>query len=72
MFTKGTTMFASKGFKATALLATLIMAFSLVAVDTAEARRGGSFGGRGQFKPMLRRSSHFRVVLSEKPAKKAK
>ncbi len=47
MFTKGTTMFASKGFKATALLATLIMAFSLVAVDTAEARRGGSFGGRG-------------------------
>jgi predicted lipid-binding transport protein (Tim44 family) len=49
MFTKGTTMFASKGFRFTALLATLIMAFSLVAVDTAEARRGGSFGSRGMF-----------------------
>lgn len=42
-------MFASKGFRFTALLATLIMAFSLVAVDTAEARRGGSFGSRGTF-----------------------
>ena len=42
-------MFASRGFKLSALLATLIMAFSLVAVDTAEARRGGSFGGRGMF-----------------------
>ena len=40
-------MFASKGFRLTALFATLLMAFSLVAVDTAEARRGGSFGGRG-------------------------
>jgi len=40
-------MLASKGFKATALVATLVMAFSLVAVDTAEARRGGSFGSRG-------------------------
>lgn len=40
-------MFASQGFRLSALLATLIMAFSLVAVDTAEARRGGSFGGRG-------------------------
>jgi len=40
-------MFASKGFRFSALLATLIMAFSLVAVDTAEARRGGSFGSRG-------------------------
>jgi predicted lipid-binding transport protein (Tim44 family) len=40
-------MFASKGFRLSALLATLIMAFSLVAVDTAEARRGGSFGSRG-------------------------
>jgi predicted lipid-binding transport protein (Tim44 family) len=43
----GTTMFASKGFRLTALFATLLMAFSLVAVDTAEARRGGSFGSRG-------------------------
>ena len=42
-------MFASKGFRVSALLATLIMAFSLVAVDTAEARRGGSFGSRGTF-----------------------
>ena len=42
-------MFASKGFRFSALLATLIMAFSLVAVDTAEARRGGSFGSRGMF-----------------------
>jgi predicted lipid-binding transport protein (Tim44 family) len=40
-------MFASKGFRLTALFATLLMAFSLVAVDTAEARRGGSFGSRG-------------------------
>ncbi|MDB5538534.1 MAG: hypothetical protein JWQ89_261 [Devosia sp.] len=42
-------MFASKGFRISALLATLIMAFSLVAVDTAQARRGGSFGSRGMF-----------------------
>ena len=42
-------MFASRGFRLSALLATLIMAFSLVAVDTAEARRGGSFGSRGMF-----------------------
>lgn len=40
-------MFASKGFRLAALFATLLMAFSLVAVDTAEARRGGSFGSRG-------------------------
>jgi predicted lipid-binding transport protein (Tim44 family) len=47
MFNTGTTMFASRGFKFTALLASLAMAFSMVAVDTAEARRGGSFGSRG-------------------------
>ena len=41
-------------------------------VDVGPTLKRGSFGGRGQFKPMLRRSSHFRVVLSEKPAKKAK
>lgn len=40
-------MFASRGFKLTALLASLVMVFSMVAVDTAEARRGGSFGSRG-------------------------
>ena len=43
----GTKMFASKGFRLTALFASLLMAFSMVAVDTAEARRGGSFGSRG-------------------------
>lgn len=47
MINTGTKMFASKGFRLTALFATLLMAFSLVAVDTAEARRGGSFGSRG-------------------------
>lgn len=40
-------MFASRGFRVSALFATLVMAFSMVAVDTAEARRGGSFGSRG-------------------------
>lgn len=40
-------MFNSKGFRLTALVASLVMAFSLTAVDTAEARRGGSFGSRG-------------------------
>jgi predicted lipid-binding transport protein (Tim44 family) len=40
-------MFASRGFRASALLLVLMTAFSLVAVDTAEARRGGSFGSRG-------------------------
>jgi predicted lipid-binding transport protein (Tim44 family) len=40
-------MFASKGFRLTALFASLLMVFSVVAVDTAEARRGGSFGSRG-------------------------
>jgi len=43
----GTKMFASKGFRLTALFASLLMVFSMVAVDTAEARRGGSFGSRG-------------------------
>lgn len=43
----GTKMFASKGFRLTALFASMLMAFSMVAVDTAEARRGGSFGSRG-------------------------
>ena len=40
-------MFASKGFRLTALFASLLMVFSMVAVDSAEARRGGSFGSRG-------------------------
>jgi predicted lipid-binding transport protein (Tim44 family) len=40
-------MFASRGFRFSALLIALITALSLVTVDTAEARRGGSFGSRG-------------------------
>lgn len=40
-------MFASKGIRLTALFASMLMVFSMVAVDTAEARRGGSFGSRG-------------------------
>ena len=40
-------MFASKRFRLASLFATLVMAVTLVSVDTAEARRGGSFGGRG-------------------------
>jgi predicted lipid-binding transport protein (Tim44 family) len=40
-------MFASRGFRFSALFLVLLTAFSLVAVDTAEARRGGSFGSRG-------------------------
>ena len=47
MFSMGTTMFASKGFKFSALFAALVTVFSMVAVDSAEARRGGSFGSRG-------------------------
>jgi len=40
-------MFRSRGFRLTALVASLVMAFSIAAIDTAEARRGGSFGSRG-------------------------
>ncbi len=40
-------MFAARGFRLTALLLVLLTTFSLVAIDTAEARRGGSFGSRG-------------------------
>ncbi len=47
MYNTGTKMLASKGFRLTALFASLLMVFSMVAVDTAEARRGGSFGSRG-------------------------
>ncbi|HWA18506.1 MAG TPA: TIM44-like domain-containing protein [Devosia sp.] len=42
-------MFASRGFRLSAVLASLVMVFSLMAVDTAEARRFGSFGSRGMF-----------------------
>ncbi len=40
-------MFASRGFRLSAIFLVLMTAFSLVAIDTAEARRGGSFGSRG-------------------------
>lgn len=40
-------MFATRGFRLSALFMVLLTAFSLVAVDAAEARRGGSFGSRG-------------------------
>lgn len=40
-------MFASRGFRLSALFVALLTLFSVVAVDTAEARRGGSFGSRG-------------------------
>jgi predicted lipid-binding transport protein (Tim44 family) len=40
-------MFAIRGFRLSALFLVLLTAFSMVAVDTAEARRGGSFGSRG-------------------------
>jgi len=40
-------MFGSRWFRLSALFAVLLTAFSLMAVGTAEARFGGSFGSRG-------------------------
>jgi predicted lipid-binding transport protein (Tim44 family) len=40
-------MFASRGFRFASLFACLVMAFSMVSVGDAEARKGGSFGSRG-------------------------
>jgi predicted lipid-binding transport protein (Tim44 family) len=40
-------MFASRGFRLASLLACVVMAFSMISIDQAEARRGGSFGSRG-------------------------
>jgi predicted lipid-binding transport protein (Tim44 family) len=40
-------MFASKTVRFASLFACLVMAFSMISVSDAEARRGGSFGGRG-------------------------
>jgi len=40
-------MFASKRFRLASLFATLVMALTMVSIDQAEARRGGSFGSRG-------------------------
>jgi predicted lipid-binding transport protein (Tim44 family) len=40
-------MIASRGFRLSALFAVLLALFSFAAIDTAEARSGGSFGSRG-------------------------
>ena len=40
-------MFASRGFRLASVLACVVMAFSMLSVGQAEARRGGSFGSRG-------------------------
>lgn len=40
-------IFASRGFRLASLLACVVMAFSMLSVGQAEARRGGSFGSRG-------------------------
>lgn len=40
-------MFASKTFRFTSIFSLLVVAFSMVSITDAEARRGGSFGGRG-------------------------
>ncbi|MBJ6985903.1 MULTISPECIES: Tim44 domain-containing protein [unclassified Devosia] len=40
-------MFASRSFRFASVFAVLVMAFSMVAVGEAEARKGGSFGSRG-------------------------
>lgn len=40
-------MIASRGFRLSALFAALLALFSFAAIDTAEARSGGSFGSRG-------------------------
>lgn len=40
-------MFASRSFRLASLVASLVVALSLVSVGDAEARKGGSFGSRG-------------------------
>lgn len=40
-------MFTSRNIRTASILAGLVMAFSMVTVDYADARRGGSFGSRG-------------------------
>lgn len=40
-------MFASRGFRLASLFACIVVAFSVVSVDEAQARKGGSFGNRG-------------------------
>ncbi len=39
-----------------------------IMADEAPTRRWRRFGGRGRFKPLLRRSSHITVVLQERDA----
>ena len=36
-----------------------------IAADEGPRRRGGRFGGRGRFKPEIKRSCHLRVALRE-------
>lgn len=40
-------MFASRGFRLASLFACIVVAFSVVSVDEAQARKSGSFGNRG-------------------------
>ena len=40
-------MFALRNLRLTALFVSLLAAMTMVTVDTAEARKGGSFGSRG-------------------------
>ncbi len=36
-----------------------------IAADEGPRKRGGRFGGRGRFKPLIKRSCHLRVALRE-------
>ena len=42
------------------------LVISRIVVDEAPMRKWRRFGARGRFKPVLRRSSHISVVLTEK------
>jgi large subunit ribosomal protein L22 len=44
----------------------------LAVVEVGPTLKRGNFGGRGQFKPMVRRTCHFRVVLAVKAVKAKK
>ncbi len=44
------------------------MVISYIVADEGPTRRGGRFGARGRFKPILKRSSHITVVLIEESA----
>jgi large subunit ribosomal protein L22 len=40
---------------------------ALISADEGPVRRWRRFGARGRFKPILKRSSHIKVVLRERP-----